>query len=145
MHKTVHCTRSSRVHYAHTACAITRTAPRSRAQLAQVARSACASRTHRSQVVGASRDLLSLSIPKPDRDITSRLRPPGRPSHVATSTPCRYLPSAQPNKSGRDLKRGHDTNFQLARSRPQMGSRHQWPVSPSATLKQVVRAAKSRL
>ena len=49
----------------------------SRAQPAQVARSACAGRAHSAQVVGASRDLPSLSNPRPSRDIVYRSLPPG--------------------------------------------------------------------
>ena len=70
----------------------------SRAHPAQVAGSACAGRVHSAQVVGECHDLLPLPSPRPGRDITSRSRPPGRPSQVATSIPCRDLPSAQPKQ-----------------------------------------------
>ena len=97
----------------------------SRAQLAQVARSTCAGRAHSAQVVGACRDLLTLPSPSQGRDITSRSRPPGRPSQVATSTPCRDLPSAQPKQPrSRPKKWGRDTNFNRAgktMSRHQIG------------------------
>ena len=66
----------------------------SRAQPAQVARSTCAGSGHSAQVVGACRDLLPLPSPRAGRDIISRSRPPGQLSQVATSIPCRDLPSA---------------------------------------------------
>ena len=84
----------------------------SRSQPAQVARSACAGRAHSVQVVGASIDLLPLPSPRPGRDIISRSGPPGQLSQVATSIPCRDLPSTQlkPPRS-RPQKWGHGTNF----------------------------------
>ena len=84
----------------------------SRPQPAQVPRSTCAGRVHSTPVVGACRDLLPLSSPRPGRDIISRSRPPGRLSQVATSIPCRDLPSAPP-KLPRSLpqKWGRDTSF----------------------------------
>ena len=87
----------------------------SRAQPTQVARSTCVGLAHSAQVVGACRDLLPLPSLRPGRDITSRSRPPGRPSQVATSTPCRDLPSAQPKQPrSRPQKWGRDTNFHKA-------------------------------
>ena len=94
--------RTWRVHCAHMACAVASTAPRSWAL------TACSSRDTKAR----SRPPFLLPSPRPGRDIISRLRPPRRPSQVATSIPCRDLHSAQPSKSGCDLKMG---------SRPQNG------------------------
>ena len=126
-----HCARS-----AHVVGAVARTASwsracrarsqcRSHAQPVQVARSACAGRPHNAQVVGACRDLSPLPSPRLGRDIISRSRPPGQLSHVATSIPCRDLPSTQlkPPRS-RPQKWGCDTNFHRAgrtMSRHQIG------------------------
>ena len=92
----------------------------SRAQPAQAARSACASSAYSAQVVGASRDLLPSSIPRPGRDIISKSQPPGRPSQVATSIPCRDLLSS-PTKTNQVVtsKWGRDLHFQQASSQCQ--------------------------
>ena len=129
VHKTVHCTRSGRVHRAHTACAVARTRPGS-AQHALVARmlgvhwsrhahAACPrSRPQNSK----SRHLISIGQvatsnrcrdqplilpqkrpcrdPKPCRDTKP---PQGSKNHVATSNRCRDTTQATP---GCDLKTG---------------------------------------
>ena len=66
------------------------------------------------------RDLLPLPIPRPSCDIISKSRPPGRPSQVVTSIPCRDLLSAQHRQT---------------RSRPQNGVATPMAVSPPATPK----------
>ena len=104
------------VHSAHTqnpgcgrCCAHSKLVARmSRAQPAQVARSACVGRPHSAQAVGTCRDLPSLSSPNPSRDIVSKSRPPGRVTHVATSIWCRDTTQAT---LGRDLQTGSRHHF----------------------------------
>ena len=112
----------------------------SRTQPAQDAHSACIGSTHSAQAVGASRDLLPLPSPRPGRDITSRSRPPGRPSQVATSTPCRDLPSAQPKQPrSRPQKNGVATPISIGQAEPcrniKSMSRHHSVQSQVATPK----------
>ena len=112
----------------------------SSARPAQVARSACAGRSHSAQVVGASRDLLPLPSPRLGHNNVSRSRPPGRLSQVATSIPCRDLPSAQPkHPRSRPQKNGLATPISIRQ--PKSGrditlmSRHQMSSAPLATPK----------
>ena len=79
----------------------------SRAQPAQVARSACAGRTLSAQVVGASRDLPSAQ-PKPPRS-----RPQNRvatPISIWHPEPCRDIKSVRP-ENFQFLEKGQNCNF----------------------------------
>ena len=111
-------------------------------QPTQVARSAYAGRTPSAQVVGACRDLLPLPSPRPGRDIISRSRPPRQLSQVATSVPCRDLPSAQPIQSkSRPQKWGRNTNFHGA---ARTMSRHQSGVATPLRPLQVATSKRGR-
>ena len=57
-----------------------------------VTRAASAGRAHAGCALVATRPS---SLPRPGRDIAPRSQPPEQPSQVATSIPCRDLPSAQ--------------------------------------------------
>ena len=123
----------SRAHNSQVACM-------SRARPAQVAHSACAGRVHSAQVVGASCDLLPLPIPRPGHDVVSRSRPPGRLNQVATSIPCRDLPSTQPKQPrSRPQKNGVATPISIGE--PESGRdiklmlRHQMSSAPPCDTK----------
>ena len=111
-------------------------------QPTQVARSAWAGRAHSAQVMGACRDLSPLSIPRPGRDIVPRSRPPEQLSQVATSIPCRDLPSAQLKQPrSRPQKWGRDTSFHSA---GRTMSRHQIGVATPLRLIQVATSKPGR-
>ena len=100
----------------------------SRAQLVQVAHSACAGRAHSAQVVGACRDLSPLPNPRLGRDIVLRSRSPGdypmsrHQFHVATSFPPTVgFPGRDTKNPGRDLPHCHpcrDLKNDVATSSP---------------------------
>ena len=125
----MHCTKSGHVHYAHMACAVARITPRWRECRAplpvQVVRTACAGRALRvrmSRIAPKSwahvATLFPSSIPWPGHDIVPRLRPPGRLSQVATSIPCRDLPSAQQKLSRSRPENGVATPTSMGQQEP---------------------------
>ena len=65
-----------------------------------------------------SRPLSPSSIPRPGRDIVPRSRPLGRLSQVATSIPCRDLPSAQPKQSRSRPQNGVATPTSMGQPEP---------------------------
>ena len=85
-----------------------------------VARMSCAQPAQVALSVRRSRNAQAV-FPRPGCDIISKLRPPRQLSQVATSIPCRDLPSAQPKPPrSRPQKMGSRHQFQQARSRPQI-------------------------
>ena len=68
------------------------------------------------------RNLIPLPSPRPGRNFIPKSQPLGQPSQVATSIPCRDLPSS-PTKTNQVVtsKLGRDLHFPQARSRPQNG------------------------
>ena len=123
-----------RAHGVHSRAHSTQVACMSRAQPVQVTRSACTGRAHSAQVVGASHDLLSSSIPRQGRDLLDDQARSQRQPHVATSllpnqtnkvATSKGVTTLISNRPGRDHKRGRDTNGQCLLLRRQSKSSSQ--------------------
>ena len=143
MYKIVHCTSSSRVHCAHMVCAVACTAPRSRACLAHNWRRSRAQRAQVASIVPKSWAQVATSLPRPSpcqvatslpgRDLLDDQARSRRQPHVATSLPpnqenqvvtSKGVATPIPNRPGRDLKRGRDTNGQCRSCDAKTGRPH---------------------